>query len=219
MSVYSAPTGSTDIDYYTMAQCSPNPGDQDLGEQGNMQSIDHGTVLVLNASYSPMNIIPWTDAIGMIWLGKAIIVKESEIPCRSQYMEWRRPLVIALKKYIRARDGDGTVKYSKRALLERDNYRCQYRHRHNSGYAHEGKLTADHVVPICKGGRTEWTNMVACCERCQMIKGGKLLKDTPLVLVRKPAVFKVQGLEERLQSRLKRIVRLPDEWTDYIWSR
>ena len=32
--------------------------------------------------------------------------------------------------------------------------------------------TYDHIIPICKGGKTTESNIVRCCNKCNNIKGG-----------------------------------------------
>ena len=50
-------------------------------------------------------------------------------------------------------------RYSKRLLLLRDGYCCQYcRQRF-----HSSQLTADHVIPRAAGGKSSWDNIVASC--------------------------------------------------------
>ena len=38
------------------------------------------------------------------------------------------------------------------------------------------ELTLDHVIPKSKGGKTEWTNIVTACKKCNNEKGSHLLK-------------------------------------------
>ena len=68
--------------------------------------------------------------------------------------------------------------YSKRGILNRDNYICGY----CGGYAD----TVDHVVPRCQGGRSEWTNVVASCSACNSRKGGRTPAQAGMVLNIRP---------------------------------
>ena len=50
------------------------------------------------------------------------------------------------------------------AIYKRDNERCRCcGSRHN--------LEIDHIVPIAKGGKTEWNNLQTLCHRCNARKG------------------------------------------------
>jgi 5-methylcytosine-specific restriction endonuclease McrA len=47
--------------------------------------------------------------------------------------------------------------------------------------------TIDHVVPRSRGGRNEWTNVVAACARCNHRKGDRLLSEIGWTLPCAPA--------------------------------
>jgi 5-methylcytosine-specific restriction endonuclease McrA len=46
------------------------------------------------------------------------------------------------------------------------------------------ELTIDHVIPKSKGGKTEWTNVVSACKKCNNQKGNTIVK--PYKEPRKP---------------------------------
>jgi len=56
---------------------------------------------------------------------------------------------------------------TRRGVLQRDGYRCAY----CAGRAE----TVDHVVPRSRGGRHEWSNVVAACRRCNHRKADRLV--------------------------------------------
>ena len=60
-------------------------------------------------------------------------------------------------------------RFSKANLYIRDVYTCQYC---NTPYT-KANLTLDHVVPLSKGGKTSWTNIVAACKSCNGRKADK----------------------------------------------
>ena len=54
-------------------------------------------------------------------------------------------------------------------VLKRDNFRCQL-------CGKSGKdilLEVDHILPISKGGKTEWSNLRTLCKECNRGKGAK----------------------------------------------
>lgn len=55
-------------------------------------------------------------------------------------------------------------------VIERDGAVCKY-----CGSAE--KLTADHVVPLTRGGTNDLANLVACCRDCNLKKGNKLISE------------------------------------------
>jgi 5-methylcytosine-specific restriction endonuclease McrA len=56
-------------------------------------------------------------------------------------------------------------------LFRRDGHLCLYC---GERFA-PGQLTRDHVVPVSKGGRDVWTNVVSACRRCNHRKGDRSL--------------------------------------------
>ena len=70
------------------------------------------------------------------------------------------------------------IGFSKVNLYIRDLYTCQYC---NTPYT-KNNLTLDHVLPLSKGGKTQWENIVAACGPCNTRKGNK----TVMKPVRKP---------------------------------
>ena len=56
-------------------------------------------------------------------------------------------------------------------IFERDNYTCQY-----CG-ARGVRLECDHVIPVSRGGSSEYDNLVTACFRCNRSKGDKTLDD------------------------------------------
>jgi 5-methylcytosine-specific restriction endonuclease McrA len=132
-------------------------------------------VLVLNASFEPLNITSWRRAIVLIIKGKAEQVEHNG---RVIYAGLPLPTVIRLKHYVRVPYKD--IPLTRRNLLQRDNHRCQY-----CGYAGEG-LTLDHVVPRSRGGEDSWENMVAACVRCNVKKGNRTPKEASMMLRNPP---------------------------------
>jgi 5-methylcytosine-specific restriction endonuclease McrA len=57
------------------------------------------------------------------------------------------------------------VPVSRRGVLRRDNHRC--------GYCGSAASTIDHVMPRSRGGKDTWENLVACCLRCNNLKGDR----------------------------------------------
>ena len=50
------------------------------------------------------------------------------------------------------------------SIYEKDNYRCRKCKRHTDD------LEIDHIIPIAKGGKSEYNNLQTLCKRCNMNK-------------------------------------------------
>src|SRR5207253_6608338 len=110
-----------------------------MGRQGlrplHFAQMQH--VLVLNASYAPLNVTTVRRAHVLVFKGKAEVIEELEEPLRSATDTYPRPHVIRLVQYVRV---PRTLqrKISRRALFARDGWRCAY-----CGET-GGRLTLDH---------------------------------------------------------------------------
>ena len=136
-------------------------------------------VLVLNASYEPLNVCSTRRAHVLVWKGKAEVVERLDEPLRTSTNTYVRPHVIRLVTYVRVPQ---SVKrrISRRALFARDGWRCVYCGDGSS------RLTLDHVVPRSRGGQSVWENVVTACGPCNLRKGDRLLADSGLHLQRPP---------------------------------
>ena len=121
--------------------------------------------LVLNAGYEPLAVVSFKRAIVLVLDGKAsIVASDDEHPVLSASGAWERPSVILLRRYVRIPNGRA-VPVSRRGVLRRDSARC--------GYCGNAASTIDHIIPRSRGGADSWENLVACCLRCNNVKGDR----------------------------------------------
>lgn len=123
--------------------------------------------LLLTSWFFPHKVVRWEDAITMIYLGKADPVVSYDEQVRSPSVTMQLPAVIRLRHgFGKIKRG---VKFSRINVFTRDDFRCQY-----CGIRSKmSELTYDHVTPRSCGGRTEWTNIVTACRRCNHRKGNR----------------------------------------------
>ncbi len=162
-------------------------------------------VLVLNASYEPLNVCSVRRAHVLVWKGKAEVIESHDQPLRSAAFEFVRPHVIRLLQYVRV---PRAIKrrISRRALFARDGWRCVY-----CGTT-AGRLTLDHVIPRSKGGDSVWENVVTACAPCNLRKGDRLLEEVAMSLPHPPRA-PAPVLFIRLAAQ-----RVPDSWRQYLPS-
>ncbi len=127
-----------------------------------------GRVLVLNASYEPLQLVSIRRAVVLLLQEKAELVEAAEQRLRAQGFSLEVPIVIRLVRYIRI-PRRMRLPCSRRGVLARDRETCQYCGV-QPGRLH---LTVDHVVPRSQGGLTTWDNVVAACRECNHRKGGR----------------------------------------------
>jgi 5-methylcytosine-specific restriction endonuclease McrA len=134
-----------------------------------------GRVLVLNASYEPINVCTVRRAIVLLMKDKAEVLDELDVELHSERSSFTRPSVIRLRAYVRIPYQAFRRKITRRAVFARDGWECQYCGR-------RGSLTMDHVVPRSKGGDTSWENVVACCATCNRRKGNMSVRQSGMKL-------------------------------------
>jgi 5-methylcytosine-specific restriction endonuclease McrA len=148
------------------------------------------TILVLNASYEPLNFCNWRRAIVLLMknkaqaLGKRVIRLVNYVKLPYEKLMQNRP--------------------SRSMIYKRDGHKCQY-------CGSTKNLTIDHIIPRSKGGDDTWENLTAACMPCNTRKGDKLLEDTNLILhtiPRKP-INKMLFTLDRANV---------DEWTQYSYN-
>ena len=125
-----------------------------------------GNVLVLNATYEPLNVVSVKRAVVLLLKEKAQIVEATEAWVRAQNWAIPQPLVIRLVYYVRI-PHRLSLPLGRRTVLARDGYTCQY----CGARPDKSELTMDHVVPRSRGGRSSWENVVTACTRCNQRKG------------------------------------------------
>jgi len=134
-----------------------------------------GNVLVLNASYEPLNITSWKRAVILLLKGKAEHL-EGDGRYILPNLPW--PTVIRLRHYVKVPYKD--IPLTRRNVMHRDSHCCQY-----CGYTGED-LTLDHVLPKSRGGADAWENLVTACMRCNIRKGNRTPKEANMPLFKAP---------------------------------
>lgn len=140
-----------------------------------------GRVLVLNATFEPINVCSVRRATVLVLKARAEIIARSERELHSESITMPRPHVIRLTTYVRIPRDAHRRKITRRAVFARDRWTCQY----CGGI--RGTLTIDHVVPRSRGGDSEWENIVTCCAPCNRRKGDRLPRNAGMKLLRVPS--------------------------------
>ena len=125
--------------------------------------------LLLNSTYEPLRVVHWQKAIALLWQGKVEVLEVYDREIHGVSISFKLPAVMRLLKLVRLKDSHRAVKFSRINIFTRDGYVCQYC---RTKFRTE-ELTFDHVVPIAKGGRKTWENIVTACWRCNNRKSGR----------------------------------------------
>ena len=135
-----------------------------------------GQVLVLNASYEPLNITTWRRAMVMMLKGKA---ESLELDFSREIRSGTHlPTVIRLRQYVH-------VPFRQLPLTRRNVF-----HRDNQSYQYCGtrtdQLSIDHVLPKSRGGKDTWENVTTACLGCNVRKGNRTPQEAGMPLKRIP---------------------------------
>lgn len=90
------------------------------------------------------------------------------------------PRIIRLLGYEKLPRQD--VKFNRRNIYARDSSRCQYCGKRFP----TTELSLDHVLPKSQGGKSSWENIVCCCVKCNVRKGGRTPEQARMHLISKP---------------------------------
>lgn len=154
-------------------------------------------VLLLNNTEEVLNVIPWHRAVRLIQKGKASPPYGHEdyyrISTGSGYFEL--PTALVLMRYVHIPYKDASL--SRRNIIWRDENQCQY----CQTQLNESNETLDHVLPTSRGGKHEWTNLVACCRKCNARKADRTPQEANMKLIREPKVPTRRVLAIKLVSK------------------
>ena len=138
-------------------------------------------VLVLNATYEPINVCTVRRAAVLVLKEKAEVLEHGKRALHSEWLTLERPIVIRLISFVRIPRDAHRRKITRKAVLARDSWTCQYCGSRKPG------LTVDHVIPRSRGGKSVWENIVASCASCNRRKGNRLPREIQMHPASRPS--------------------------------
>jgi 5-methylcytosine-specific restriction endonuclease McrA len=170
-------------------------------------SVMQAPVLVLNATFEPINVTAVRRALVLMLKGVAQAEETSHSQVHSTSKAIQVPSVIRLLSYRHIPQQSRAL--SRKNILLRDRNTCQF-----CGTAFPAsELTLDHVLPRSRGGRSSWENLVASCYSCNNRKGDRTPEEAGLKLQRRPRPFTLHT-----SRQLMRLIGHRDEkWRKYLF--
>lgn len=153
-----------------------------------------GAVLLLNASYEPLAIIPQRRAISLLLRGRVDAVGQEAVSIQGISNALHIPVVLRLRRYINVpRRG---ARWSRQAVLQRDGYRCIYcgiktGELQRGRVLTKGDFTVDHLIPRSRGGQNTWGNTACACPVCNHRKGDRTPHEAGMALHWEPKMPRV----------------------------
>jgi 5-methylcytosine-specific restriction endonuclease McrA len=160
-------------------------------------------VLVLNATFEPINVCTVRRAVVLLLKEKAEILEHGDWELHSATRTMSRPVVIRLVSYVRIPRDTHRRKITRRAVFARDDWTCQY-------CGSRSNLTVDHIVPRSKGGASTWENIVASCAPCNRRKGNVSPVQAGMQLLKQPRSPSPHVFIQVASPTI------PDAWVQYL---
>lgn len=154
-------------------------------------------VLLLNRHFAPVSVATVRRSFVLLYGGAARAVDGdgetydfetwASMPVRSTddgiptvSGKIRVPRVLHLLRYDRT--PRASVRLTRRNLMIRDQYQCQYCGRRPN----QRDLNVDHIVPRSRGGVDSWENLVVSCRVCNLRKGRRTPVEAGMSLLSTP---------------------------------
>ena len=118
--------------------------------------------------------------------------------------------IIAIRgKALAIRGFNAVPPLNNRELFNRDCFICAFCGGDFTPY----KLTCDHILPMSRGGRDSWMNVVTACRACNQRKGSRTPEEAGMRLARAPRPFSLHT-----SRHLMRLLgKSDDQWRKYLF--
>lgn len=166
--------------------------------------------LLLDRNYMALSVVPWKKAVKLMVKGKAEPVDSMSGSTESHYVKhgdssFRVPSIIRLLVVIPWKAHMGRMRFSRRNMMVRDRFECQY-----CGKRVGKAATIDHVIPRSRGGKTDYNNCVTSCRGCNNKKADKTPQEAKIALRSQPRRPTFLAMYRHYLSNS------PEEWGEYI---
>nr|HID14785.1 HNH endonuclease [Anaerolineae bacterium] len=168
-------------------------------------------VLLLNATYEPLRVIPVRRAVSLLMRGVVEGVEGVAARLRTPSTVFEVPSVLRLRYYVNVPQR-GAV-WSRRGVLARDGYTCVYcgarvGERRRGRVLSRADFSVDHLIPRSRGGGSTWGNTACACRWCNGRKGNRMPHEAGMRLRWEPKTPRVNYLVVSGE--------VPAEWKVYL---
>ena len=110
--------------------------------------------------------------------------------CSGRRSEFVTSSIVMIRGRHRIPSGHAHVGITKHRLFLRDRHLCGY----CGNTFPDTELTVEHILPVSRGGRLSWTNVVTACRSCNTRKGNRTPEEAGMPLLYVPyAVCRNEG--------------------------
>ena len=151
--------------------------------------MGHPMILTLDSSGFPQRWSTWEEGVCyqvkdlIAWsIGHETVYRGGKSRLTGEQSTVAVPSIVAIRNLAKHTNRNAVL--TNRNLFGRDRYICAY----CGEEFHESKLTRDHIIPVSKGGKNTWMNVVCACKHCNNKKDDKLLDECKMELLYLPYV-------------------------------
>lgn len=155
----------------------------------------------------PLSLVSWKEAVRYMYTDKCDVLEwyDNWVVCSPSW-QTKVPAVILLRSFIVK---NYKPRFSRHNILLRDMFTCQY----CSKPVTSSTATLDHVIPISRGGKTNFENIVSSCGPCNTAKGSSI-DIKPINKPRVPDYYELINKSKRLSVSVKH-----PSWNLWLSSR
>ena len=169
------------------------------------------SVLLLNASYEPLTVLPLRRAVGLWLRDRVDAASEDAIRINGAESGLDLPRVIRLRRYVNV--PRRKARWSRMGVFHRDGFTCIYcgiqpGDQQKGVVMTSRDFTLDHILPKSRGGRNSWGNTACACARCNQRKGDRTPHEAGMKLLWEPKMPRVDYLVASGE--------VPDSWKIYL---
>ena len=168
-------------------------------------------VLLLNASYEPLAVIPRQRAVSLIMRDRVDAAAEELITIQGVATSLKIPTVIRLRRFVNVPQRG--ARWSRQGVFRRDGYQCIYcgieaGEGQSGRFLTRSDFTLDHIMPRSRGGRNTWGNTACACPKCNQRKGDRTPYEAGMILRWEPKIPRVDYLVASGE--------IPEAWKFYL---
>jgi 5-methylcytosine-specific restriction endonuclease McrA len=169
------------------------------------------SVLLLNASFAPLSVIPMRRAISLIARGCVEAATDETITIQGASEPFHLPTVIRLQRYVNVPQRRAT--WTRSAVFKRDNYRCIYcgiqiGNTRSGRILQKDDFSLDHIIPRSRGGKNTWGNTACSCFHCNQRKADRTPHEAAMPMLWEPKIPRVNYVVAAGE--------VPDAWKIYL---
>lgn len=141
-------------------------------------SIEHAVHLLFSGKAEPIYGTEGLEVVARLGLAPTAIENWShKLKHLIDQGKFLVPALIRLTQKIAFRAMQ--IRPSRNAIFRRDKHTCQY-------CGDKTKISLDHVLPVSRGGKNTWENLVTACFSCNNRKGNKTPEEAGMKLLSTP---------------------------------